>query len=148
MLKIEYPEYTYKIREETGKEFIFDELRRSWVRLTPEEWVRQNFLQYLVQVKKYPSSLIAVEKELLLGELKKRFDILVYDLNHKPWMMIECKGMEIPLDEKVLYQILRYNISIPVPFLVITNGKFMAGFERKEAGMELIYELPELIALL
>ena len=148
MIKIEYPEYTYKIREQAGKEFIFDELRRLWVRLTPEEWVRQNFLQYLVQVKKYPSSLIAVEKELMLGELRKRFDILVYDLNYKPWMMIECKGMEISLDEKVLHQILRYNISIPVPFLVITNGKFMAGFERKETGMELIHELPKHIALL
>ncbi len=103
MIKIEYPEYIYKIREEAGKELIFDVLRKSWVRLTPEEWVRQNFLQYLVLVKKYPSSLIAVEKELMLGELKKRFDILVYDFNHRPWMMVECKAMEIALDEKVLY---------------------------------------------
>jgi hypothetical protein len=143
MIKIEYPEYAYKIREEAGKEIIFDELRRLWVRLTPEEWVRQNFLRYLIQVKKYPSSLIAIEKELQLGELKKRFDILVYNLNHKPWMMIECKAMEIPLDEKVLHQVLRYNISIPVSFLIITNGKYMTGFHRKASGLEMINELPE-----
>lgn len=148
MIKIEYPEYTYKIREEADKELIFDELRKVWVRLTPEEWVRQNFLQYLILVKKYPSALIAVEKELQLGELKKRFDVLVYDYNHTPWMMIECKAMAIPLNEKVLYQVLRYNISIPVPFLVITNGKFIAGFHRKLKGMELIHELPEFGTLL
>jgi hypothetical protein len=143
MIKIEYPDHAYKIKKEGDKEIIFDELRRLWVRLTPEEWVRQNFLQYLVQVKKYPSSLIAIEKELLLGELKKRFDILVYDAAHQPWMMIECKAMEIPLDEKVLHQLLRYNITIPVPFLVITNGKFMTGFHRKEEGLKMIHELPE-----
>lgn len=142
MIKIEYPEHPFKIREEAGKEIIFDELRRLWVRLTPEEWVRQNFLQYLVLVKKYPSSLIAIEKEMQLGELKKRFDILVYDSTHKPWMMVECKAMEIPLDEKVLHQVLRYNISIPVPFLIITNGKYMAGFHRKITGLEMINELP------
>ncbi len=145
MIKIAYPEFAYKIREEAGRELIFDELRRLWIRLTPEEWVRQNFLQYLVQVKKYPSSLIAIEKEMQLGELKKRFDILVYDSNHKPWMMVECKAMEILLDEKVLHQILRYNISIPVPFLVITNGKYMAGFHRKPTGMEILDELPEVV---
>lgn len=148
MIKIEYPEYKYKIREETGKQLIFDECRKLWVSLTPEEWVRQNFLQYLVKVKKYPAPLIAIEKEMQLGELKKRFDILVYNQDHKPWLMVECKAMEVPLDEKVLHQILRYNITIPVPFLVITNGKFMAGFERKATGMELIDELPDPASLL
>ena len=142
MIKIEYPPYAFKIRNDKGKEFIFDELRKLWLRLTPEEWVRQNVLQYLIQVKKYPSALIAVEKEIFLGELKKRFDVLVYDGQHKPWMMIECKGMDIQLDDKVLYQVLRYNLSVPVPFLVITNGKFMAGFERTPTGMETINELP------
>lgn len=143
MIKIEYPSHQFKIKGEKGKELIFDSLRKVWVRLTPEEWVRQNFLQYIVQVKHYPPSLIAVEKEMLLGELKKRFDILVYDANHRPWMMIECKAMDISIDEKVLNQVLRYNISIPVPFLVITNGKFMVGFHRKNTGLELISELPE-----
>ena len=142
MIKIHYPEHDFKIRQENSKEFIFDELRKAWVRLTPEEWVRQNFLQYLVQVLQYPASLIAVERELKLGELKKRFDILVYSRQHQPWMMVECKAPDVPLSQDVLNQVLRYNISVPVPFLVITNGNYVAGFERKETGMEMIDELP------
>ena len=144
MIKIEYPDHHFKIKEDKGKELIFDALRKIWVRLTPEEWVRQNFLQYIVQVKGYPASLIAIEKEMQLGELKKRFDILVYDAGHQPWMMIECKAMDILLDKKVLDQVLRYNLSIPVPFLIITNGKFVIGFHRKITGLELINELPEI----
>ena len=143
MIKIEYPSHQFKIKEDKGKQLIFDELRRAWIRLTPEEWVRQNFLQYLVQVKNYPSSLIAIEKEIILGELKKRFDILVYDAHHKPWMMVECKAMDIMLNEKVLHQVLRYNISVPVPFLVITNGRYMVGYRRQETGLQMIHELPE-----
>ena len=88
MIKIYYPHYAFKIKEEeSGKEFIFDEQRKQWVRLTEEEWVRQNFAQYLLQVKKYPSSYIAVEKKMKLGEMNKRFDILVFNKAAKPWMM-------------------------------------------------------------
>ena len=125
MITLKYPDFRFKIKTENSKEIIFDRLRKSWVRLTPEEWVRQNFLQFLVSEKKYPSTLIAVEKEIMLGDLRKRFDILVYNSHHQPWMMIECKAMDVALDQKVLHQVLRYNISVPVPFLVITNGKFM-----------------------
>ena len=87
MIKIYYPAYSYKIKEEgTGREYIFDELRKQWTRLTREEWVRQNFIQYLLQVKKYPSSYIAVERKMKLGEVNKRFDLLVFDRAAKPWM--------------------------------------------------------------
>ena len=144
MIKIVYPAHPFKIRHEEGKEIIFDEVRKLWTRLTPEEWVRQNFLQYLMQVKKYPASLIAVEKEISLGDMKKRFDILVYNAQHRPWMMVECKAMTVPLTESVLHQLLRYNISVPVDFLVITNGNYVAGLERKQERMELLDELPEL----
>src|SRR4029079_850377 len=102
MIRIEYPAWPFRIKKETEKEFIFDEFRKQWLRLTPEEWVRQNFLQYLLQVKKYPASLTAVEKEIRLGELKKRFDILVYDNQHQPWLMVECKGMDVQLNQVVL----------------------------------------------
>ena len=78
--------------------------------ITPEEWVRQNFIHYLVSVKNYPATLIALEKKIRLGELTKRFDILVYDKEHKPWMIVECKGPGIELTESVLHQALRYNI--------------------------------------
>ena len=142
MIKIMYPPYSYKIKEEQGKEMIFDPSRKIWLRLTPEEWVRQNFIQYLLQTMHYPRSLIAVEKELQLGDLKKRFDILVYDNNHQPWMMIECKSMEVPLNEKVLAQLLRYHIAVPVPFLVITNGSYCAAFEKVDGSLSQLSDLP------
>lgn len=142
MIRIEYPSYPYRIREEEGREFIFDELRKLWIRLTPEEWVRQNFLQYLVQTMQYPASLIAVERELRLGELKKRFDILVYNRQHQPWLMVECKAMEVQLSDAVLHQVLRYNIAIPVPFMIITNGQYCAGFEKQGQQLQAIDQLP------
>ena len=144
MIKIEYPPYQPKIKEEKGKEFIFDEFRKRWVLLTPEEWVRQNFLQYLTQTKKYPASLIAIEKEIKLGELKKRFDILIYDSNTKPWMVVECKEMNVALDKTVLDQVLRYNISLNVPYLVITNGTDCMAFNLKEHKVSEINMLPDL----
>lgn len=142
MVRIEYPEHPFRLKKELEKEFIFDELRKIWVRLTPEEWVRQNFLQYLLQVKGYPASLIAVEKELWLGELKKRFDILVYNAQHRPWLMVECKSTEVPLTEAVLQQVLRYNIAVPVDYLVISNGHYHAGFVKKDGGLQAIDALP------
>lgn len=145
MIRIEYPSWPYRIKKVDDKELIFDELRRQWIRLTPEEWVRQNFLQYLVQTMRYPASLIAVERELKLGELKKRFDILVYNREHQPWLMVECKAMEVQLDESVLQQVLRYNIAVPVPFLVITNGSFCAGFEKQGQQLQLLDILPAFV---
>ncbi|MEJ7821855.1 MAG: type I restriction enzyme HsdR N-terminal domain-containing protein, partial [Chitinophagaceae bacterium] len=91
MIKINYPEHTFKIKKEKNIESIFDAFRKRWIVLTPEEWVRQNILQYLTEIKKYPSALIAIEKEIYLGELKKRCDVVIYDRNSLPWMIIECK---------------------------------------------------------
>jgi hypothetical protein len=122
MVKIDYPNYTPSIKTDNNKEYIFDAIRKQWILLTPEEWVRQNFLQYLIHVKKYPSSLIAVEKEIIVNGLKKRFDIVVYDININPWMLIECKEMEVPLNEKVINQALQYNSVLQAVYAVITNG--------------------------
>ncbi|HRF18083.1 MAG TPA: type I restriction enzyme HsdR N-terminal domain-containing protein, partial [Chitinophagaceae bacterium] len=83
MVVINYPEPAFRLRKKEETEEIFDSQRKKWIALTPEEWVRQNFVQFMVSVKKYPASLIAVEKELKLGELKKRFDILVYNSRHE-----------------------------------------------------------------
>lgn len=143
MIKIDYSLYQPKIKKEQDKEWIFDEVRRQWIMLTPEEWVRQNMLHYLVYVKKYPASLIAVEKELKLDELKKRTDIVIYDSNTEPWMIIECKEMNVSLDHKVLDQILRYHLAMPVSFLIITNGHYCFGFEKRENEFIEINELPE-----
>jgi hypothetical protein len=142
MIRIGYPAFPFRIKEEEGREFIFDELRKQWLRLTPEEWVRQNFLQYLVQVKKYPASMVAIEKEIRLGELKKRFDILVYDVQHRPWLIVECKAMDVPLTEMVLQQALRYNMAVPVQYLVITNGHYCAGFLKEGTQLQPVDELP------
>ena len=143
MIKIEYPPYQPKIKKENGREFIFDEARKRWVVLTPEEWVRQNFLQYLIQVKKYPAPLIAVEKEIRLGELKKRFDVVVYDKNWNPWMIVECKEMDVPLDKAVLDQALRYNMTMQVQYIVITNGNYCMAIKTEGAQMTEVNELPE-----
>lgn len=123
---------------------IFDELRRRWVTLTPEEWVRQHFLLYLTKVAQYPSSLIAVEKEIRVGEMRKRFDILVYDRSHQPWMMIECKAASVNLEQSVLEQLLRYHIAVPVPYLIITNGHFSRGFGKRDNSLYELEELPSL----
>jgi hypothetical protein len=141
MIKIEYPAPSFRTKKENNKEFLFDPLRKKWLLLTPEEWVRQNFVQYLVQTMRYPASLIALEKKITLGELKKRFDILVYDPAHRPWMMIECKEMNVLLDEKVLQQALRYTISIPVRYIVITNGNTTYAWVRSEV-LTAIDEIP------
>src|SRR6202000_3478940 len=143
MIKIYYPTYPFKIREpEKNKEEIWDELRKLWVRLTPEEWVRQNFIQYLLQVKNYPASYIAVERRMKLGELNKRFDLLVFDKSARPWMLVECKAMNEKLDSRVLWQGLRYNMATPVKFIVITNGGECHAFIRGEKDFEELTVLP------
>ena len=142
MIKVEYPSYQARLKKENGKELIFDSLRKRWLVLTPEEWVRQNFIQYLVQVKKYPASLIAAEKEIMLGELTKRFDLVVYNTFTRPFMIIECKEMNIALDEKVLNQALRYNISLPVPYIVITNGSNTFAFKNDNGKLTELDVLP------
>ncbi|MCW3081468.1 type I restriction enzyme HsdR N-terminal domain-containing protein [Segetibacter sp.] len=142
MITINYPTPTFKIKDEQGKEAIFDECRKLWVLLTPEEWVRQNFLQYLMQVKKYPCSLIAVEREITLGDTKKRFDIVVFK-NAAPWMIVECKEMNVELSEAVIKQILNYNIALQVEYLVITNGKSTFGLYIQQGKFEWLDELPD-----
>lgn len=143
MPAITFPPYQPRIRDQGGKHQVFDEIRRRWVVLTPEEWVRQNMLQYLVQVLNYPASSMAIEKEIRLGELKKRVDILLYDNNGLPFLLIECKAMEVALTEAVLQQVLRYNMALPVPYLAISNGHYTYLFERKEGCLNDIQVWPE-----
>jgi len=144
MIQVNYPEPGFRIRDEAGKKMIFDLIRKQWLVLNEEEWVRQNFIQFLVQEMKYPLELIAVEKEIQLGELKKRFDILVYNREHQPWMLVECKASAIKLDEKVFQQLLRYHISVPASFLVITNGNFTYAWEKESGELKPIEQMPVL----
>ena len=132
MIAVKYPEPQFRLKQENGKQYIFDAIRKVWLVLTEEEWVRQNFVSYLTEELKYPATVIAIEKEIWLNDLKKRFDILVFDKEHKPWMLIECKDSKTILSEEALQQVLRYNISVPVKYIVITNGDVTLGWKREE----------------
>jgi len=142
MIVVQYPEPQFRMKNENGKRYIFDSIRKIWLLLTQEEWVRQNFVNYLIKELKYPSTVIALEKEISLNDLKKRFDILVYNSDHRPWMLIECKESKVNLSDEVLQQVLRYNMSVPVEYIVITNGPATIGW-KKESQLTLLKELPE-----
>jgi hypothetical protein len=142
MIDVRYPEPRFRMKEEGGRRFLFDAIRRSWLMLTPEEWVRQNFVQYLLQELHYPATLVALEKEIRLHDLRKRFDVLVYDREHQPWMLVECKAPEVALSPAVLDQVLRYNISVPVRYIVITNGAATMAWERRGGGLSEMSVMP------
>ncbi len=141
MLTIEFLPLKFQIKNEDGKEYIKDDIRRKWVRLTPEEWVRQNMIQYLVKTKNYPPSLLSVEKEIRLGELKKRCDVVVYK-NDVPWMIVECKQPDVALSDATLMQILQYNIVKHCAYLIITNGNNSKGWQIQNGKAEEIQEFP------
>ncbi len=135
MIKIVFGQYDFRYRKEKGKEQIFDDLRKKWVRLTPEEWVRQNWIHYLMIQCKYPSALIGIEKMIRVGDLEKRFDLLVYDKSHQPWILIECKSPDVLLDTTVIDQLLHYHQRLPAPFLMITNGLYSYLWKKEEGRL-------------
>ncbi|HEY5369256.1 MAG TPA: type I restriction enzyme HsdR N-terminal domain-containing protein [Hanamia sp.] len=143
MIKIEFPKDNILIQQREGINEIFDTVRKKWIVMSPEEWVRQNMLQYLLIIKKYPRSLMAVEKEIKLGELKKRCDIVIYNRQSQPWMIIECKEMNVNLSQKTIAQILRYHITLQSKFLIITNGSYSYGFEKKQEKFVEINTFPD-----
>lgn len=122
MFSLHYPPADFKIKQLENSRVIFDVIRRKYVVLTPEEWVRQNVLAYLCKVLGYPKTLISVEKEIRINNLKKRYDIVVYDSNHQPWMLIECKEPDTLINDAVLQQLLRYHNSLQCPYWMLTNG--------------------------
>ncbi|HWJ26997.1 MAG TPA: type I restriction enzyme HsdR N-terminal domain-containing protein [Flavisolibacter sp.] len=131
------------MKKEQGVNYIFDGIRKSWLLLTEEEWVRQNIVSYLTEVVHYPASVIALEKEITLHDLKKRFDILIYNRAFQPWMLIECKAPDVPLSEQVLQQVLRYNISVPVQYMLITNGENTIGWKKEGSSLTLLQQMPK-----
>jgi hypothetical protein len=142
MIKVQYPEPQFRIKKEEDKHYLFDAIRRQWLLLTEEEWVRQNFISYLIRELHYPQAFIALEKEITLNGLKKRFDILIYNAAHQPWMLIECKAPEVTLSEKVLQQALRYNITVPVEYIIITNGATTLGWKKEGGELKMLMEMP------
>jgi hypothetical protein len=145
MIQLTYPSQRPAIKTENNREYIFCIIRKRWYIITPEEWVRQNFLNYLIYVLQYPASLIAVEKQLLIGELKKRFDIVVYK-NSLPFMIIECKEMNVPLSEKTVLQVLRYNSNVQAQYIVVTNGNYCAAYFNESGKFIESTELPSATA--
>ncbi len=142
MTNVVFSSYDFKVKEQDSKKVIFDIARKKWVALTPEEWVRQHILHYLIHDKKYPQSLIAVERGIELNGLQKRFDLVVFTNSGKPKMIIECKAPEETLNEKVFEQIARYNLSLKVDYLWVTNGALNFVSQLK-GGIQLLERLPE-----
>lgn len=138
---IPFPDYHPKLKTDNLKKQVWCIVRKKWVIFTKEEWVRQNWLNYLIEVLKYPASLIAVEKEIRLGELRKRVDILVYK-NNSPWMLIECKEQEVPLSEQTIQQILSYQTALQTGILIISNGNDTRAFQIVEKEIQPITKLP------
>ena len=122
MFRLNLPPYPIKIQEKGEKRQIFDFLRRKWVALTPEEWVRQHFTHYLVEQKGYPKGLLANEVELKIGEKKLRCDTLLYYKELRPRMIIEYKAPNIQLQQKTFDQISAYNLLLKVDYLLVSNG--------------------------
>ncbi|KAB1160006.1 MULTISPECIES: type I restriction enzyme HsdR N-terminal domain-containing protein [Tenacibaculum] len=122
MQKLNLPSYTFKTKSNENKMLIFDNLRKKYVVLTPEEWVRQHFVEYLVKEKNYPVSLIAIEKQLTINNRKKRTDILIFNSNGKPNIIVECKAPSVKITQDTFDQIARYNLKLDANYLVITNG--------------------------
>jgi hypothetical protein len=120
-MQLNFPAYDFKISEGDGKSYIFDIIRKKNVVLIPEEWVRQHIIKFLIE-NNYPASLISVERQLKFNQLKKRFDILVYDNQAKPIMLIECKAPDVKLSQETLNQIALYNTQFKVDYLFISNG--------------------------
>lgn len=123
MIILDFPEPYFKTRQEDGRPSIFDAIRQQWVALTPEEWVRQNIIQWLLTRQGIPKTALSVEKEIRLGTMSKRYDLIIYDKHTSPWMMVECKAETVQLNESVLMQILSYNLAVPAEYLLITNGQ-------------------------
>jgi hypothetical protein len=120
--RLRYPAFDVRLRKETSRTMIFDFVRKRWLALSPEEWVRQHLLNYLVSEKGIPLSLISVEKELALNGMKKRYDVVVFDRGMQPWLVAECKAPYVAIDQPVIEQALRYNLVLRAPHLLLTNG--------------------------
>ncbi|MFK7749609.1 MAG: type I restriction enzyme HsdR N-terminal domain-containing protein [Kordia sp.] len=119
---LNFPKYTFRFKNRENKIYIFDAIRKKFVVLTPEEWVRQHTVQFLMQEKNYPISLINVEKELIFNDLKKRYDIVIFNSDGSIFLVVECKRSKIKIDQHTFDQIARYNLILNAEYLMVTNG--------------------------
>jgi hypothetical protein len=144
--QLNLPSFSGKIREADGKLYILDLIRKKYVQLTPEEWVRQHFIHLLVNHYQYPKSLFAIETGMYYNRLKKRSDILVLKNDGTPFMLVECKAPSIPLKRGVFDQISRYNFTLKPDYLVVTNGMEHFCFRVSAEGQtEFLTDLPQYV---
>ena len=122
MQKLNFPSYTFRLKSNENKTLIFDIIRKKYVVLTPEEWVRQHTIFYLIKEKKYPISLIAVEKQLKINSMIKRTDIVVFNTDGTPEILVECKSPSVVISQDTFDQIARYNLTVKSNYLIVTNG--------------------------
>lgn len=142
MIHIAFSNYEFKIKSEGGSRFIFDIIRKRYVVLNPEEWVRQNILHYLIDEMDYPKGLVAVEKEIKVNQLRKRYDVVVFDPEQKPWMLIECKEPNMPISDTTLEQLMRYHQILQCPFWMLTNGRKSYCAQVKDGKIEWLSSIP------
>lgn len=142
MITIPFRKYNFKISYQADKPFIFDEIRKKNILLTPEEWVRQNLIHYFIYDLNYPKGKIAVEKEFKVNHLKKRFDLLVYNDQMQPFLLVECKSPDIKLTENTITQVTNYNSLFKSKYVLISNGNQTFCFENGEGSVVQLTAIP------
>jgi len=144
MHRLNLPTYSLNVKSGDGRSYIFDPVRKKFVALNPEEWVRQNFIQYLAQDRAYPLALISVEQEFTFNRMKKRSDILVHNSSGKALLMVECKAPSVKIGKEVFEQIGLYNLGYKLPWLIVTNGlkHFCCRRENKSGQYVFVDEIP------
>lgn len=144
MTNLNLPKYSFRIKNKENKLYIFDKIRKKDLVLTEEEWVRQNFVSYLHIEKKYPLSLIAIEKQCKVNETIKRTDIVVFDKTGSPDIIVECKAPQVKINQDTFDQIARYNMKLNANFLILTNGlqHYYCQMDHKEMRYQFLKEIP------
>ncbi|MBP1224430.1 type I restriction enzyme HsdR N-terminal domain-containing protein [Flavobacterium sp. 1355] len=145
MLKLNFPTYPFRFKNSENKVSIFDEIRKKFIILTPEEWVRQHVVHYLINEKKYPKSLINVEKVLTINKLRKRYDIVVFNPDGSIHILVECKAPEVKISQATFDQIARYNMTMKARFLNVTNGlsHYYCQMDFENEKYEFLQSLPD-----
>ena len=145
MKNLNLPNYTFKYKTKEQKKYIYDQIRKKYILLTPEEWVRQNFLQYLIQEKEYSPNLMTVEMGFQLHKIKYRADIVVFDRKGAPSLIVECKAPDIQISQEHFDQITRYNYELKVKFLIVTNGMkhYCASMDYTEKNYQFLKSIPD-----
>ena len=144
MQKLNLPDYKFRTKSEEGKTWIFDAIRKKFVVLTPEEWVRQNFIAYLNEEKKYPVSLMAVEKQIMVSGKQRRFDLVVYNRNGQPNLIVEFKAPSVKITQEAFDQVVRYNMVLKVKNVIVSNGlqHFACEIDYKNNSYRYLQEIP------